>query len=481
MQMMETFGHFIIYEEINSGGAAVIYRVKNKTTGRQAALKVLHQHLSRQPEYRKRIQREVKFISGVDHPNLVKVYSSGEIEGKIYIEMEYFKSRTLHSLVQKKGRMKIREFYSISTQIAEGLSALHKKNILHRDLSFENILINDKDKVKITDFGLIKVLPENTQFSKITQLTAAGNTFGTLHFMSPEQLDGQEMGKESDIFSFGVNLYYMLTGKLPFEGKTGAAIISSITRKEPDSIIQLNREVSFDLQSLVFNLLSKNPNNRIKGIHQISRMLSLLAEKEKISVKFRPMIIRPWLIYGSGLLLIIISLLLSLTFGRQTDDRKKNIPATEKKKRPDSTVVSIQTKKNVMTSYPLDEYLNYNFSAYKINDMSVEGFAPEDERLIKYEFLRIITLIKGKDIFFDDGRSVGASENICEIKYTLIKEKSQLRLIEEWNSILVNEPYRKEVKLDVKADENLAVTARNLFLGSSLLRTSLILFEREKN
>jgi len=481
MQTMETFGHFIIYEEINSGGAAVIYRVKNKTTGRQAALKVLHQHLSRQPEYRKRIQREVKFISGVDHPNLVKVYSSGEIEGKIYIEMEYFKSRTLHSLVQKKGRMKIREFYSISMQIAEGLSALHKKNIIHRDLSFENILINDKDKVKITDFGLIKVLPENTQFSKITQLTAAGNTFGTLHFMSPEQLDGQEMGKESDIFSFGVNLYYMLTGKLPFEGKTGAAIISSITRKEPDSIIQLNREASFDLQSLVFNLLSKNPNNRIKGIHQISRMLSLLAEKEKISVKFRPMIIRPWLIYGSGLLLITISILLSLTFGKQQDSRKKdNLTANEKKK-PDSTVVSIRTQKNVTTSYPLEEYLNYNFSAYKIKDLKVEGFSQADERLIKYEFLRIITLIKGKDIFFDDGRSAGASENICEINYKIIREKSQLRLIEEWNSILVNDPYRKEVSLDIKVDQNWAVTVRNLFLGSSLLRTSLILFERGKN
>jgi len=478
---METFGHFIIYEEINSGGAAVIYRVKNKTTGRQAALKVLHQHLSRQSEYKKRIQREVKFISGVDHPNLVKVYSSGDIDGRIYIEMEYFKSRTLHSLVQKKGQLKIHEFYSISTQIAEGLSALHKKNILHRDLSFENILINDKNEVKITDFGLIKVLPENTQFSKMTQLTAAGSTFGTLHFMSPEQLDGEEMGKESDIFSFGVNLYYMLAGKLPFVGRTGAAIISSITRKEPDSIIQLNREVSFDLQSLVFNLLSKNPNNRIKGIHQISRMLSLLAEKEEISVKFRPMIIRPGLIYGSGLILIILSVLLSLTFGRQTDDRKKDNPAADKKKRPDTTVVSIRTKKNVTTSYPLEEYLNYNFSAYKIKDLNVEGFSQADERLIKYEFLRIITLIKGKDIFFDDGRSFEASENICEIKYTLIKEKSQLRLIEEWNSILVNEPYRKEVKLDVEADENLAITARNLFLGSSLLRTSWILFEREKN
>jgi hypothetical protein len=173
--------------------------------------------------------------------------------------------------------------------------------------------------------------------------------------------------------------------------------------------------------------------------------------------------------------------LLSLTFGKPQDNHKKDNLTVNENKKPDSTVVSIFTKKNVTTSYPLEEYLNYNFSAYKIKDLKVEGFSQTDERLIKYEFLRIITLIKGKDIFFDDGRSAGASENICEVNYKIIREKSQLRLIEEWNSILVNDPYRKEVSLDVKVDQNWAVTARNLFLGSSLLRTSLILFERGKN
>lgn len=473
---METFGHYIIYEEINSGGAAVIYRVKNKTTGRQSALKVLHSHLSRQPQYRKRIQREVKFISGINHPNLMKIYSSGEIEGRIYIEMEYFKSKTLHRFVEKKGHLKMREFYLIASQIAEGLSALHKKNILHRDLSFENILINDKNEVKITDFGLIKVLPEHTQYSKITQLTAAGSTYGTLYFMSPEQLDGQEIGKESDIFSYGVNLYYMLTGKLPFVGKTGAAIISSITHKEPDSIIQLNREVSFDLQSLVFNLLSKNPENRIKEIHQIGRMLPLLAEKERISVKFRPMIIKPWLIYGSGVLLIIISVFLSLIFGRQKSISGKD-KDSGRKITSNIATAPVNKGKNVTTSYPFDEYLNYNFSAYKIDNLHVKGFEAKDERLINYEFLRIMTLIKGKDVFFDKVSSGGMSESICDIKYSLVKEKSQLRFVEEWNSVLVGEPYRKEVKLEVKANENVAKTARNLFLGSSLLRSSMILFE----
>lgn len=475
---MENFGHFVIYEEINSGGAAVIYRAKNKTTGRQVALKVLHQHLSRQPEYKKRIQRESKFISGIKHPNLVRIYSSGEINGKAYIEMEYFKSRTLNEFISRKKQIKMSVFYSLAAQIAEGLSALHKKNIIHRDLSYGNILINDKNEVKITDFGLIKILPENTQFSKITQLTAAGNTFGTLYFMSPEQLDGQDMGKESDIFSFGVNLYYMLTGKLPFTGKTGAAVISSITTREPDGIIQYNRNVSFDLQALVLNLLSKKPENRIKGIHQIGRMLSLFAEKEKVSVKFRPFIIKPWLLFTSVAFFIITFLLLTVISIKQHKSISQKDSASHPLKNGYFAATSAGSSKEVTTSFPLDDYLNFNFGKYSIHELEVKGFNNNEAQQLKTEFVKTITLIKGKDIEFADNINYEDADDCCNIMFKMIRSNSRLILIEEWSSKLIGSSYRKEVETELKPNESWREAAKKLFMGSSLLKTSSIMFEK---
>lgn len=473
---LRALGNFIVYEEISSGGAAVIYRAKNKITGKQIALKVLHPHLSKQPEYKKRIQREVKFISNIDHPNLVKIYSSGEIDGSAYIEMEFFKSKTLEEEIRNTKDLKLSDFYRIAVQIAEGLSALHKKNILHRDLSFGNILINDKKEVKITDFGLIKILPENTQFSKITQLTAAGNTFGTIYFMSPEQLDGQDISKESDIFSYGVNLYYMLTGKLPFSGKTGGAVINAITSKEPDSIIQHNKTVSFDLQSLVLNLLCKKPENRIKDIHQISRMLSLFAEKENASIKHRIFNFKPWLIAGGGTAVALFIWLILIGEKADNSVADSSDPSGEISQILSSGKSAIIDDRS--SSASLEEFLQYNFRGYKINFLKVRGFNEAEEKKIRYEFARAITLIKGKDIYFKNSNTNKQSDNLCEIKYTLIKNESSLYLNEEWSSEYINGVYQNEQKIYVKGDKWLT-SARKLFLNSALIKNSKLMLEGE--
>jgi len=474
MTKKKTFGKFIIYEELSSGGAATIYRAKNKTTGREVALKVIYEHLSKQPIYRKRLQREVKYISRIDHPNLIKTYGSGENDGKLYIEMEYFPSMTLKDWVIKKKKVSLKDFRDISAQIADGLASLHESNIMHRDLSYGNILINNDNKVKITDFGLIKILPENSQFSQLTELTDVGSTFGTLAFMSPEQCDGREIDNTSDLFSFGVNLYYMLTGELPFKGDTVASIVSAISKEEPESIIAKNRDVSFELQTIIFNMISKKPRNRINNIRDIKKMILEQLRQDEYREK-NPLqnnkIIIPLIAIPTISLLLFLSYLLFLMPEKEiTTLIERSIQNLNRK---GTYTESIKTTE---AEIPVEEYLKYEFKKYNLLLPHMEGFDDQEEYLIQFIFLKTVTRIQGFEFIFNQDReTVGDNKHICTVGFYIVRSNDKIVFIEKWISPIVKIPYERSMMLDDRGDEELENIIASLFNNSKLL-TVLNLF-----
>ncbi|MFC1785033.1 protein kinase [Candidatus Neomarinimicrobiota bacterium] len=295
----KTISHYKILEKLGSGSMGTVYKAEDTKLKRIVALKFLPPHLITGKTEKRRFLHEARAASALNHTNIITIYDIVDEIDKIFIVMEYCAGKMLTEKL-KDGPLKQRELLDIAIDVAEGLNAAHKDDITHRDIKSQNIIISDDCPPKIIDFGIAKQIG-------MTDITKDGTTLGTQCYMSPEQLHGSKVDKRSDIFSFGVVLYEMATGKLPFTGKHDAEILYSVVNEDPIPITTLNPNMDEELQRIVSKAMKKNVKDRYQHIDD---MLADLRNLKKKHPKKHTRKQSWWRVpaYSAGLLLIVILL-----------------------------------------------------------------------------------------------------------------------------------------------------------------------------
>ena len=251
--MRQRIGRYEILEAIASGGFATVYRARDSQLGRVVALKVLHPHMTSDPQYVERFLREARMAASINHPNVVVIHAVGQEGDTHFIAMEYLPS-SLESLLQQ-GKLPVAQALSIARQVALALEAAHQRGIIHRDLKPQNILLTAEGTPRVSDFGIARA-------AELSTMTASGMVLGTPHYMSPEQAQGRQVDARSDIYSLGCVLYQMLTGALPFEATTSWEVIRQHIEVAPRRVGQLRPEVPAAVEQLVSRCLEKQPGRR---------------------------------------------------------------------------------------------------------------------------------------------------------------------------------------------------------------------------
>ena len=262
----ETILHYKILEKLGEGGMGVVYKAEDTKLKREVAIKFLPHHVAANNEERKRFEIEAQAAASLNHSNITTIHSIEKGNDNVFIVMEFIDGVELKDKI-KTGSISNNEAIDIAKQIAEGLEAAHKKGIVHRDIKSQNIMIANNGKVKIMDFGLAKLKGSS-------QITQIGSTFGTVAYMSPEQSKGEVVDNRTDLWSLGVVLYEMITGRMPFIGDYDQAVIYSILNESPESVKMQRPDIHAELLKIVDRLLQKNPNRRYSSGKEVLNDLS---------------------------------------------------------------------------------------------------------------------------------------------------------------------------------------------------------------
>ena len=245
-------GRYALEMLVGSGGMADVYRAKDQLLERTVAVKILHQQYENDTEFIARFQREAKAAARITHPNIVNVYDVGVAEGRHYIVMEYVPGRTLKERIKEEGPVPAPEALHIARQIAGALAQAHANNLVHCDIKPHNILVMPDGNVKVADFGIARAVTEST-------MTYNDNIMGSVHYFSPEQARGTLITPKSDVYSLGVVLYEMLTGRIPFDGNTAVSIARKHLEEEPQSVRSLVPNIPPVVEALVTRMMAKEP------------------------------------------------------------------------------------------------------------------------------------------------------------------------------------------------------------------------------
>lgn len=267
----QTIGQYTILEHIGEGGMGVVYKAQDNKLQRIVALKFLPHHMAQGTVEQTRFLQEAQAAAVLNHPNICVIHDVREEDGKQFIVMEFVEGKTIRETI-KTGPVKMDQAIDHAIQIAEALEEAHKKGIVHRDIKADNIMINSKNQIKVMDFGLAKLKGS-------LKLTRTSSTVGTLAYMAPEQMQGGDVDPRSDIFSFGVLFFEMLSGRLPFRGEHEAAMMYSIINEDPENIQKFVPDAPAELSFLLKTALEKNPEDRYQQMSDVIRELRRLKKQ----------------------------------------------------------------------------------------------------------------------------------------------------------------------------------------------------------
>ncbi len=268
----EKIGKYTIEGEIGKGGMGSVYLGADPETDQRVAIKVLTPQLAQEPNFLNRFRREISTLQKLNHPNIVRMIEAGEIDGTPYYVMEYIEGDSLDEQLERIGRIPLKESIHIVKEVARALDYSHQIGIIHRDIKPANVLLGLDGKVRLTDFGIAKVL-------QATRMTRTGGILGTAEYMSPEQAEGRVLDRRSDIYSLGVVFYRMLAGRPPFTGTTAIELLKAHRYNTPESPKEYNPSLPGSIVSLVVeDMLAKDPSARIATAQALIRKLELIEE-----------------------------------------------------------------------------------------------------------------------------------------------------------------------------------------------------------
>jgi eukaryotic-like serine/threonine-protein kinase len=285
-----SLAHYTILQKLGSGGMGEVYLAQDTRLGRKVALKVLLADVAADPDRRARLEREARAVASLSHPNIVTVHSIEQAGDVHFITMELVDGQPLSAIIPPAG-LPLKRFFALALPLTDAIGAAHERGVTHRDLKPENVMVGDDGRVKVLDFGLAKVRPgfidDATETASLSAhgKTLQGQIIGTVAYMSPEQAEGKILDHRSDIFSLGILLHQMITGRRPFGGDSHASVVSSILRDTPPAITALNPELPTRLARIIQRCLEKEPSRRYQSAVDLKNDLSELEEDVRSGVR----------------------------------------------------------------------------------------------------------------------------------------------------------------------------------------------------
>jgi hypothetical protein len=268
----ERLGKWVIFKELGRGGMGRVFLAQEELTGREAALKILAGELAQEAGFLQRFQREIEALSQLDHPGIVRFYESGFENAMYFYAMEYVEGQSLDEILLNQGRLPWREVLDIALQLCPALRHVHDHGIIHRDIKPPNIMRTGQGGVKLTDFGIAKVFASQ-------HLTATGGVVGTAEFLSPEQAAGKPVSKRSDLYSLGIVLYTLLTGRTPFEGTSFLDLLHKHRFALFDPPRRIVPDIPYEIDEVVCQLLEKDPEKRPPDCLVLGKQLDSIRRK----------------------------------------------------------------------------------------------------------------------------------------------------------------------------------------------------------
>jgi len=355
----ETVSHYRVLSRLGSGGMGVVYEAEDIKLARRVAMKFLPGEVASDRTAFERMQREARSASALDHPNICSIYELGEHDGQPFIVMQLLEGETLRGWIERTSKMEKRSRLNgaldLAIQITRGLEAAHQKNIIHRDIKPENIFVTVRGEVKILDFGLAKVmepLKEPDLQNDLTAdtvgpgeealtLTRTGAKMGTAFYMSPEQIRGEKLDARSDLFSLGLVLFEMVTGRRPFTGSTGAAVHDAVLHGSPEPVRQLNPAVPAGVESVIRRSLEKDRERRYQSARELH------ADLERLNLRRSPVFSGIGARIAAGFLLASVIALVANVGGLRDRVLRRAVPNDAIRQLKQRTAVAVLGFKNL--------------------------------------------------------------------------------------------------------------------------------------
>ncbi len=275
--MSKIFGdRYEVIEKIGAGGMAIVYKAKDLLLNRVVTIKVLRDQFVTDDDFIRRFRREAQSAASLSHPNIVSIYDVGKDGDLEYIVMEYIEGRNLKEIIREFAPLTTEQTLNLARQLGEALSHAHEHNIIHRDIKPQNILITEDGRAKVTDFGIARAVSAAT-------VTHTGDIVGSVHYLSPEQAKGILSNEQSDIYSLGIIIYEMLTGKVPYDGETPIAIALKHLQEQPVPPGKLNPRIEPELEVVVMKAISKSPETRYASVRELLEDLQKVQAGDKVN------------------------------------------------------------------------------------------------------------------------------------------------------------------------------------------------------